>query len=65
MKEYPQNTVFPVTLTVYGDLLKYTFAIFGKSGSNVDKRSIYKGASMPETASTVATTPGMSHQLGV
>ena len=36
--EYPQNsTVFPVTLTVDGGLENYTFAIFGKHGSDLDQ----------------------------
>ena len=38
--EYPQNsTVFPVTLSV-GSGQYYTFAIFGKHGSNLDQRPI-------------------------
>ena len=38
--EYPQNsTVFPVTLTV-GSGQYYTFAIFGKHGSDLEERPI-------------------------
>lgn len=36
VKEYPQRTVFPVTVTVDDELENYTFAIFGKNSSNVD-----------------------------
>ena len=43
VKEYPQNTVFPVTLTVDGDPENYTFAIFGKRGSDIDERPIVEG----------------------
>ncbi|CAI8033355.1 hypothetical protein GBAR_LOCUS18816, partial [Geodia barretti] len=38
VEEYPQNTVFPVTLTVDGD--QYTFAVFGKSSFDLDERPI-------------------------
>ena len=37
--EYPQNTDFPVTLTV-GSGQSYTFAIFGKHGSDLEERPI-------------------------
>ena len=37
--EYPQNTDFPVTLTV-GSGQNYTFAIFGKHGSDLEERPI-------------------------
>ena len=40
VEEYPQNTVFPVTLTVDGDLENYTFALFGRSNSDIDERPI-------------------------
>ena len=40
VEEYPQNTVFPVTLTVDGDLERYTFALFGRSNSDIDGRPI-------------------------
>ncbi|CAI8035406.1 hypothetical protein GBAR_LOCUS19876 [Geodia barretti] len=40
VEEYPQNTVFPVTLTVDGDPEKYTYAIFGRSNSDFDGRPI-------------------------
>ena len=33
--EYPQNSVFPVALTVEPNKL-YTFAVFGKNGSDID-----------------------------
>ena len=35
--EYPQNTDFPVILTVDGGLENYTFAILGKHGSALDQ----------------------------
>ncbi|CAI7992180.1 hypothetical protein GBAR_LOCUS937, partial [Geodia barretti] len=38
VEEYPQNTVFPVTLTVDGD--QYTFAVFGKSSFDLEERPI-------------------------
>ena len=63
VKEYPQNTVFPVTLTVDGDPENYTFGIFGKSGSDIDERPIVDGG--VRISPTVTTTPGMSHKLGV
>ena len=54
VKEYPQNTVFPVTLTVDGDPENYTFAIFGKRGSN--ERPIVEGrVRIPTTPSTSPT----------
>ena len=59
VKEYPQNTVFPVTLTVDGDPENYTFAIFGKRGSDIDERPIVEGR--VRISSTVATTPGIVH----
>ena len=40
VEEYPQNTSFPVTLTVGDDLEKYTFALFGGSNSDIDGRPI-------------------------
>ena len=51
VKEYPQNTVFPVTLTVDGDPENYTFAIFGKSGSDIDERPV-RSTSKPIAAPT-------------
>ncbi|CAI8001360.1 hypothetical protein GBAR_LOCUS3172, partial [Geodia barretti] len=56
VEEYPQNTVFPVTLTVDDDLENYTFAIFGKDGSMVDQRPIIAGR-MNVTETTTPTTP--------
>ena len=35
MAEYPQTTFFPVALTVDPNKL-YTFAVFGKNGSDID-----------------------------
>ena len=35
MAEYPQNSVFPAALTVDPNKL-YTFAVFGKNGSDID-----------------------------
>ena len=56
VKEYPQNTVFPVTLTVDGDPENYTFAIFGKRGSDIDERPIVEGrVRIPTTLSTSPT----------
>ena len=56
MKEYPQNTVFPVTLTVDGNLENYTFTVFGKRGSDIDERPIFEGrVRIPTTTSTAPT----------
>ena len=56
VKEYPQNTVFPVTLTVDGDPENYTFAIFGKRGSDIYERPIVEGrVRIPTTTSTYPT----------
>ena len=41
VKEYPQNTVFPVTAIVDDDSENYTFAIFGKNSSDFDLRPIF------------------------
>ena len=63
VKEYPQNTVFPVTLTVDGDPENYTFAIFGKSGSDIDKRPILEErVNIPGT--TTSTSPTLSTTSG-
>ena len=62
VKEYPQNTVFPVTLTVDGDPENYTFAIFGKRGSDINERPIVEGkVTIPVTTRSSSTmqTPGM------
>ncbi|CAI8046215.1 hypothetical protein GBAR_LOCUS25541 [Geodia barretti] len=56
VEEYPQNTVFPVTLTVDDNLEKYTFAIFGKDGSSFDERPIIAG----RVDVTETTTPTIS-----
>ena len=65
VEEYPQNTVFPVTLTVDGDLEKYTFALFGKDGSSFDERPIIaRRMNVTETTTptiTVSTSSGMSN----
>ena len=62
VEEYPQNTVFPVTLTVDGDLEKYTFAIFVKNGSWVDERPIITGrVNVTETTTPTSTSSGMSN----
>ena len=56
--EYPQNTVFPVNLTLDGTNVLYTFALFGKSGSDVDERSfVTKGipAEDDESSSSLLT----------
>ena len=56
VNEYPQNTVFPVTLTVDGDPENYTFAIFGKRSSDIDERPIVEGrVRIPTTPSTSPT----------
>ena len=55
VKEYPQNTVFPVTLTVDGDPENYTFAIFGMRGSDIEKIPIFEGR--------VRTTPSISPSI--
>ncbi|CAI7992172.1 hypothetical protein GBAR_LOCUS937, partial [Geodia barretti] len=66
VEEYPQNTVFPVTLTVGGDLEKYTFAIFGKNGSRVDERPIITGrVSVTETTTPTSTSSGAFVELQV
>ena len=62
VKEYPQNTDFPVTHTVDhpGD---YTFAIFGKSNSNFDQIPIATERSLPPgtrpSSPSSPTAPGM------
>ena len=62
--EYPQNTDFPVTLTVGDDLEKYTFAIFGKRGSDIDGRPIVlkqfptTTTAQPTTVEPTDTAPG-------
>ena len=40
VKEYPQNTVFPVTLTARepSTWYNYTIAVFGKNNSLIDER---------------------------
>ena len=57
MKEYPQNTVFPVTLTVDGDPENYTFAIFGKRDSDIDERPIVEGRISIIPRKTTLTSP--------
>ena len=64
VEEYPQNTVFPVTLTVDGDLEKYTFAIFGRNNSDIDGRPIVtkklfasRSTSSPSTSSPSTLSP--------
>ena len=64
--EYPQNsTVFPVTLSVGGQY--YTFAIFGKHGSDLEERPIVmrhvQVIRTTPTATPPATNSGMvSHR---
>ena len=58
VEEYPQNTVFPVTLTVDDNLEKYTFVIFGKNGSSFDERPIIAGR---VDVTVVSTSSGMSN----
>ena len=66
VKEYPQNTVFPVTLTVDGDLENYTFAVFGKRGSDIDERPIFEGRlRIPVTTTSTAPTVATSGTCGL
>ena len=37
MKEYPQNFMFPATVTV-SNPINYTFAVFGKRGDEIEER---------------------------
>ena len=62
VEEYPQNTVFPVTLTVDGD--QYTFAVFGESSFDLEERPIVTRAvkitrTSTTTPQTEVTTSGM------
>ena len=61
VEEYPQNTVFPVTLTVGGD--QYTFAVFGKSSFDLEERPIVTAVKITRTSTTTpqteVTTSGM------
>ena len=61
VEEYPQNTVFPVTLTVDGD--QYTFAVFGKSSFDLEERPIVtrnvQVTRTTTTPQTEVTTSGM------
>ena len=57
VKEYPQNTVFPITLTVDGDPKNYTFAIFGKRGTVIDERPIVEGRVSFIPRKTTLTSP--------
>ena len=54
VKEYPQDTFFPVNVTV-DDISKYTFALFGKSGSEIDERAFMTIDSPPSPMSTSST----------
>ena len=54
VEEYPQNTVFPVTLTVDGD--QYTFAVFGKSSFDLEERPIAVRTSTTTPQTEVATS---------
>ena len=60
VEEYPQNTVFPVTLTVGADLQNYTFALFGQSNSDIDERPIvaemFFATPSPSVVPTVMST---------
>ena len=38
VKEYSQNSMFPMNVTVDGTTNNYTFALFGKNGSVMDER---------------------------
>ena len=61
VEEYPQNTVFPMTLTVGGD--QYTFAVFGKSSFDLEERPIVtRNVHVTRTTTTPpteVTTSGM------
>ena len=71
VEEYPQNTVFPVTLTIDDD--QYTFAVFGESSFDLEERPIVTRAvkitrTSTTTPRTEVTTSGMfctnTHLLG-
>ena len=56
-REYGSETIsveechkFPMSVDV-GDPDKYTFAVFGKSGNNIDERPIMSGRAVPATTS--------------
>ena len=59
-KEYSQNTVFPTTMTLGGDPGIYTFAIFGKSGSDIDKRPTAEGEVITVPGTNTLTSPTMT-----
>ena len=66
VKEYHKNNTFPMSVDV-GDPDKYTFAVFGKSGNNIDERPIMSGRAVPATTSptsggtTSPSSSGMRH----
>ena len=62
VKEYTQNTNFPVILTINDDPENYTFVIFGKNGSNIDKMPISRGSTLGITPNIVETVLGTLHQ---
>jgi hypothetical protein len=60
VKEYPQNTVFPVPVTVDGDLENYTFAIFGRNSSYFDERPILTTRLEVTRATTPSQVPSVT-----
>ena len=62
VEEYPQNTVFPVTLTVDDDTENYTFTVFGKNDLEVRPivtRNVKITRTSTTTPQTEVTTSGM------
>ena len=58
VKEYPQSTDFPVTVTVDRSGV-YTFAIFGKSSSYFDQKPV-KTKRMQVNGTTPSSPPSLS-----
>ena len=61
VKEYHKGTEFPQSVAV-GDPDRYTIAVFGKNGYDIDETPIVSGRAEPATASPppeVITTSGM------
>ena len=51
VKEYHKGTKFPQSVAV-GDPDKYTFAVFGKNGYDIDETPIVSGRAEPITTSS-------------
>ena len=58
-REYSQITDFPVTVVIDGDPEKYTFAVFGKRGSDIDQMPIRAERVQSTRTSTPVTNNGM------